>query len=167
MITAQQLIDAIIVREGSTYTNNHLDRGGPTKYGITQATLAKYRNRPVTPEEVEALTEVQAREIYLSVYVAPFQIFPGMGDALLGLLADSAVQHGTGRAMQWLQSAVGAKADGDAGPATVACWKVADTAGVYKNVLKARIKFYAAIIHNDPTEATFANGWFARVCEFI
>ena len=74
--------------------------------------------------------------------------------------------------MQWLQTAIGAKPDGDAGPATMTAWVATSKApgyaeAVYRLVLKTRIKFYAAIIHNDPTQATFANGWFNRICEFI
>jgi lysozyme family protein len=172
MITLNQIIDDIIRRESSKYTNNPSDRGGPTKYGITLVTLAGYRKSPVSAADVEALTEPEARDIYSTVYGAPFQKFPGMADSLLGLLVDSAVQHGAGRAMRWLQAAIGVKPDGDAGPTTMAAWSAMAKApgyadAVYKLVLKRRIKFYAAIIHDDPTQATFANGWADRVCEFI
>ena len=147
MITAQQLIDAIIVREGSTYTNDPTDKGGPTKYGITLATLSQYRGKPCTAADVEALEEPEARACYESLYVAPFKALPGMTDSLLGLLVDSGVQHGTGRAMKWLQAA------GAEDP--------------YASVLKTRIKFYARIIHDDPTQVKYINGWFNRACEFV
>lgn len=167
MITMSQIIDAIIQRESAEYTNNPSDHGGPTKYGITQATLSKYRKRPVTPEEVAALTEPEARDIYAQVYGAPFQL-PSMTDSLLGLLVDSAVQHGEDDAMKWFQAAIGAKPDGDAGPKTVATWiALADKNSVYASVLKTRIKYYAHLIHDDHTQAVFANGWFNRVSEFV
>lgn len=164
----RDIVAAIVAREGEAYTNNPLDKGGPTKWGITQATLARYRKLPVTPEEVAALTRPEAEDIYTTVYAGPFQGFPGIADSLLGLLVDSGVQHGEKRAMKWFQSAIGSTPDGDPGPSTMAHWQAcADKSDVYKSVLKTRIKFYFAIIHDDPSQATFANGWGNRVCEFI
>ena len=169
MSVATDIIDQLIIREGSEYTNDPTDAGGPTKYGITLKTLALYRGHlPTTAADVEALTESDAREIYKNLYIRPFEKFPGMPDSLLGLLVDSGVQHGEGRAMGWLQSAIGAKPDGDAGPATLTAWAAArnyDT--VYKLVLKTRIMFYAHIIHDRPDQVKYINGWFERVCLFI
>jgi lysozyme family protein len=39
--TVDQLIDELITREGG-YVNNPADRGGPTKYGITEATARRH-----------------------------------------------------------------------------------------------------------------------------
>jgi lysozyme family protein len=169
MSVASDIIDQILIREGSEYTNDPTDAGGPTKYGITLKTLTLYRGHlPTTAADVEALTEAEARAIYTAMYVAPFQKFPGMQDSLLGLLVDSGVQHGEGRAMQWLQSAIGAKPDGEAGPATLASWAaVKNPDAIYKLVLKARIMFYAHIIHDRPDQVKYINGWFERVCLFI
>ena len=51
-MTDSEIISAILVREGGgRYTDVPADRGGPTKYGITQAALAEYRatrSRPRT-----------------------------------------------------------------------------------------------------------------------
>lgn len=62
------IIDSILAAEGSTYTNDPSDSGGPTKYGITQKTLSDFRGVKVTPEDVRNLTEKEAREIYLKKY---------------------------------------------------------------------------------------------------
>lgn len=173
MITAQQLIDDIIRREGSEYTDRPHDHGGPTKYGITLDTLATYRGHlSTTAADVQALTETEARTIYEQLYIAPFNPFPGMTYSLLGLLVDSGVQHGAGRAVQWLQTALGVKPDGDPGPKTQAAWSLASSPvinqdALYKTVLKTRIMFYAHIIHHDPTQVENIDGWFNRICEFI
>ena len=45
------LISDIIRREGG-YVNHPDDRGGPTNYGITQATLSEWRRQPVTEFQV-------------------------------------------------------------------------------------------------------------------
>lgn len=171
MIEADRLIDDIIRREGDEYTNNPHDRGGPTKFGITLDTLASYRGHvSVTASDVEALTEVEAREIYDHIYVKPFAPLAGISGPLLGLLVDSGVQHGPERAIKWLQTALGVVSDGDLGPKTVLAWgphQQNDDMPLYKSVLKARIMFYAHIIHHDPTQVEYIDGWFARVCEFI
>lgn len=171
-LSAQMVIDAILVREGSEYTNNPDDKGGPTKWGITQKTLSQYLGRPATEDEVRNMTRDMAVEIYKALYINPFMYLPSMSPRLLGLLVDSAVQHGVKRAMGWLQSSIGADADGIVGPGTLQRWSpyangTRDVNAVYVEVLKTRIKFYAKIIHDNPSQATFANGWFARVCEFI
>jgi hypothetical protein len=100
--------------------------------------------------------------------------------ATLDLVADSAVNHGSRTAIKWLQEAVGADVDGIIGPQTVG--KMAELKrpsqvpggflfygwqGAYNVILKARGLYYAAIIHNDPTQAKFANGWFSRLFAFL
>lgn len=169
-MTTSAIIDQIIVSEGSEYTNDPTDHGGPTKYGITLTTLAEYRANPgTTAADVEALTEDEARKMYNDKYVGPFVKFPGMQDPLLGLLVDSGVQHGVDKATEWLQSAIGAKPDGDAGPVTVAAWIAVrhDDGVTYKLVLRSRIMYYAHIIHNHPDQVKYIDGWFERVCLFV
>jgi hypothetical protein len=34
-------------------------------------------------------------------------------------------------------------------------------------IVKSRGLYYAAIIHNDPTQSRFANGWFIRLFAFL
>lgn len=69
MKNAQDIISGIIKAEGSKYTNHPSDKGGPTKYGITLKTLSEHRGKPCTAEDVEKLTEAEAREIYLLRYI--------------------------------------------------------------------------------------------------
>ena len=64
----QEVIDEILRVEGAEYTNDPDDSGGPTKFGITQATLSEYRGASVTAEDVQELSEKEARVIYLQRY---------------------------------------------------------------------------------------------------
>jgi lysozyme family protein len=143
-MNTESLLDDILRREGG-FVDHPADRGGPTNFGITQATLAIYR------------------ELYLRG--------PGFDriecDALRALLLDCAVNHGTGRAARWLQQAAGVTVDGRVGPVTLAAVNRQDGARLYRAVLAERCRFYGRLITRDPSQAVFAAGWASRVAEFI
>ncbi|OBS10804.1 glycoside hydrolase family 108 protein [Acidihalobacter prosperus] len=163
----QTLIGNILTREGDTYTDRVSDLGGPTKYGITQATLAKYRGQPVTPADVEALTRDEAFAIYLKAYIDDPEFEHIDSDDLRDLLVDSGVQHGPGRAVQWVQRSVGVKVDGILGPISLNAINTANARALYVRTLSQRVRFYGAIITNTPDQAANASGWMNRIAPFI
>ena len=58
-------IDEILdVIEGPEFTDDPADSGGPTRWGITQATLSARRGYQVTAQEVAELERSEARQIY-------------------------------------------------------------------------------------------------------
>ena len=158
------LLNEILRREGG-YTDHPADRGGPTNFGITLATLSEYEGRPVQAGDVKALDKKKAGEIYKKLYFEPFKFVAD--ENLAALLVDSAVQHGVQRAMKWLQEGLGVEADGIAGPVTKGAYRQAEPSVVYRVVLRRRIVFYGQIIKNDPKQAVFAEGWMRRVAEFV
>jgi len=166
-MSLDHIIDAILVREGSTYTHRPNDRGGPTRYGITQRTLADYRGRPVGADDVHALTEVEARDIYRYVYA----IRPGLSrivsPELQDLAIDCAVNHGPSRAVRMLQSAAGALADGVFGDATDRAVNRGNQDIIYRRLCASRVRLYGEIIRADQSQAEFAAGWLSRVASFI
>ena len=162
-----RIIDEIIRREGDQYTNRPADRGGPTKYGITQQTLSRWRKRPVSAREVAALREDEARAIYHYLYIVE-PGFDGIEDQRLReLMVDSGVQHGTRRVTRWLQRAAGAGVDGILGPRTRRAIRETGEAVVYRRVLARRVRFYGRIVTRFPDQAEFAAGWANRAAEFI
>ena len=165
-MTNDTILDAVIAREGG-YVNNPADAGGPTNFGITLATLAAYRGRPATADDVRALTEAEAREIYRVRYIDG----PGYGaiadDDLRALVVDCAVNHGSGRATRWLQAAAGVSPDGILGPATRAAVGVSNARELRARVTAARARAYGHLITRDPAQSVFAAGWLDRLAEFI
>lgn len=126
------IITDVIRRESPKYTNNPKDSGGPTKFGITQATLASYRGRAVTAAEVAALTEGDAREIYRHKFIAKPGYLPvlELSVAIGEEVVDTGVNAGPARATSFLQEALNGlnrnqrdysdiAEDGICGPATV------------------------------------------------
>ena len=54
------IIEKTMRREGwDKYTNRASDRGGPTKWGITQGAWSGYINRLATINEIKAITEAK------------------------------------------------------------------------------------------------------------
>lgn len=177
--SVQDLITEILRKEGSTYTDNPADSGGPTKYGITQETLARHRGRATTAAEVMRLTEAEAREIYFARYVvAPgyqpvLALSPSIGEELV----DTGVNAGPARATQFLQRALNAlnrqgkdyadiKVDGECGPGTVTALRkfLARRGREGETVLLRALnclqgEFYIDLAERRPKDETFLYGW--------
>ena len=165
----------ILRREGG-FVDHPADRGGPTNFGITAATLGDWcgLGRPASREEVKALTEREARKIYTQRYLTDTGFAQIPNAKLRDLLLDCAVHHGPRRAAVWLQEAVGVTADGKVGPRTVEA--VTDYGrrdqGRRRRPLQAvilakRLVFLGELITKDPKQAVFAKGWMVRVAEFL
>lgn len=166
-MTPDDIIAEILRREGDRYTDHLSDRGGPTKYGITQTTLAVWREHPVTAQDVSALTEAEATAIYRDIYIER-PGFNGVADSRLRALAvDSAVLHGVNRAVMWLQQVAGCRTDGTLGPASLGAINAGDSIRLHAGLLALRIAFIGRLITHDSTQAEFAAGWLARVAEFL
>jgi len=78
------------------------------------------------------------------------------------LVFDAAVNNGIGHAACWLQTAAGATADGDIGPATLAAVVAASGGGaaLCGEFQAQRLTFVAAL----PTWRVFGLGWARRLC---
>jgi lysozyme family protein len=165
-VTPNEIIEAILRREGG-YVDHPADKGGATKYGITQATLAEWMGRPATIDDVKQLTEHEAREIYREQYI----VRPGFlgidNDAVRALAIDCAVNHGVKRAVQLLQEAARVFTDGIFGPNTKDAVNRMTAAVLYRRLCAARVRLYGQIITKNPTQSVFAAGWCNRVAEFI
>lgn len=170
----QRLIAALVDREGG-YSNRAADRGGPTNFGITQATLSNWLSKPASADDVRLLTREQAAAIYAAEYLTTPGISLIADDDLRELVFDGGVQHGVDRAVKWLQAVVGTASDGRIGPVTAAKVNAANTASVYRRFLARRMCFYGEIITADAkrgtppaqSQAMNALGWMNRMAPFI
>jgi len=172
--TDQRLIAEVIDREGG-YSNRSSDRGGPTNFGITQATLSAWLGRPASVADVQQLT----RDTAVAIYTANYLTTPGIvlitSDALRDLVFDSGIQHSVERAVQWLQAIAGTVQDGRIGPVTAAKVNAGNVHSIYLRYLARRLRFYGEIITADakrgtaPTssQAQNAAGWMNRMAPFV
>jgi len=100
------VIDELIEREGG-YVNHPNDKGGATKYGITEKTArahSYFGNMIDMPREL-------AEQIYLEDYYIGTKIHLLTNHAIRDELLDSAVLHGPSQAIKWLQTAVNKLSD--------------------------------------------------------
>ena len=144
-----QAFEKLLGHEGG-YVNNPADPGGETKYGISK--------RAYPTLDIKNLTLDTAKTIYLVDYwrasgcdAAPdkikFQIF------------DVAVNSGVGRAVQFVQSVVGATPDGIMGPKTLAALAAIDPPVFISHFNAERLEFMAHL----PEWPSFGRGWARRI----
>jgi lysozyme family protein len=170
-MSVDTLIDRLIQREGG-YVNHPSDRGGPTNFGITQATLSAWRERPVSAADVQALGKDEAKAIYRDRYFTR-PGFDGVQDPeLQELVFDFAVHSGPGAAAKGLQTALkdmglyqGA-IDGGFGPQSQAALRACrNIPELYYRLKCERFELFLRFIGRDPAQAVFATGWSNRMDE--
>jgi len=120
------LVDVV---ETGEYTNDPADPGGPTRWGITQRTLARWRKHPVTAEDVEHLPRGEAMDVYRAQYVTEpgFDKLADVSTRIALEVIDTGVNMGVGIAARYLQRCLNLLddaptliADGVCGPKSVA-----------------------------------------------
>lgn len=155
----QTCLPLILAHEGG-YVDNIHDNGGATNLGITQATLAAYRDHAVTKADVKALTPAMVAPIY----EANFWRTCGadkMPDGLDYAVFDFAVNSGPGRAKKYTQLAAGVAADGAIGPATLAAVFRIGAPEMIKRLTAKRLTYLQALADYSH----FGAGWWRRVNE--
>lgn len=163
-MTDDDIISAILKREGG-YVNIAADRGGPTKFGITQGTLAEWRGTPVTLSDVQTLTEDEARAIYRKRYVVDPGFDQLAAPQLRALVVDTGVNHGPVSAIKMLQMALRVNADGIIGKETLDALK--SSPGVRARMVAERARAYGRLLGAEPNQYVFAAGWMNRLAEWI
>jgi lysozyme family protein len=106
-----QLIDDVIGREGG-FSNHPADRGGPTRWGITEAVARAHGYRGV----MRAFPRTEAESIYKRIYwTRPgFDRIATIAPAIAAELFDTGVNMGPAVAVSFLQRALNALNRGSA-----------------------------------------------------
>ena len=146
-----------LAQEGG-YTNDAGDPGGPTNFGITQATLAQWRGVAVAPSDVLLLSQIEAAAIYRRMYwnACRCSTLP-LGSDLM--VFDFAVNAGAVTSIKELQGQVEVVEDGIFGPATEAAVQACGTVALVMALQEAHEAHYRSL----PDFTTFGNGWLARL----
>lgn len=168
MTPIDRIIEAILVREGSKFTDDPTDQGGPTKFGITLPPFTEFLGREATVEELRKLTEATATQIYRDLYVIKPMYHRLVNEALRALVVDSGVLHGRGWTTRRLQEVVGATADGTIGPLTLQAIEFADkTNNLVNQFTRRRIHRIGRIVQRRPSQIKYVVGWLDRATAFL
>lgn len=159
------MLSALIKREGG-FSHLPADKGGATKFGITQGTLAFWRHSLATIEDVKNLTEIEAKAIYKDLYYNRPKI-AGLPDPLDDFMFDFAVNSGPQLAIMALQETLKIKADGVIGPVTLAAAYAADLHTLINGMVRWRVMMIARIVKRDLSQVAFLAGWLSRCFEFV
>ena len=148
----------VLTLEGGDSDHPH-DRGGKTRYGISQ--------RAYPELDIKALTLADAAAIYQRDYWLPAAC-PQLPHRLGIAVFDSAVNQGVFRAVRLLQEAIGVPADGLFGPRSLSALNrrlrtEADERELLVQFLGLRARHYHELVFSTPAQAVFFPGWLRRL----
>jgi type VI secretion system secreted protein VgrG len=151
----------------SKYTNDPDDRGGPTKWGITLATMKAGGHDldldgDVDADDVKLIDESLAKSIYHNRYWQPIHADKIQSERIAIKLFDHGVNMGPAKASRIAQEALnefgyGLVADGKIGPVTLNALNTVDEDQFLLMVTTKLIDFYRSL--NQPK---FIKGWTNR-----
>lgn len=167
MAEFDDLIGPLIEREGGDeYTNRENDRGGPTKYGVTQSTFGAWLLKHGLPyRDVSTITHGEAVKVYFEEFWTAANCH-ALPPNLRELQFDAAVQHSPRGAIKLLQKASGVTNDGVFGQKTLsAVFAMNEDLLLYRYIVM-RYRFYGHIINRDRKQLANIRGWMDRMEAF-
>jgi lysozyme family protein len=171
-----KVLHDILKREGwPTYTEHPDDRGGPTKGGITLATLRSWRRKPgmyggtanVQKRHLQNLKEEEALAILKQRYVKCNGIDKVENPELQAQIIDDAVLSGPYLAVKDLQKTVNVDQDGIIGSKTLAAIELNNPIIVNRKLAVERSLRLARFVQKNPNQLVFLVGWLKRCLEFV
>jgi lysozyme family protein len=146
-------IQKILDNEGGL-SENPMDRGGKTRYGISQKS---YPN-----EYIDSLTIERAKFLYERDYWNPILGNQIMSQEVADSLLDFAVNAGIKTAVKLAQSVVGVDADGSVGKDTIYAINTYSPKLFLAEFKLAKIQKYVDICLTNSSQKTFFFGWIIR-----
>ncbi len=147
------------------FVDHPSDPGGATNLGITHHTLASWRGKPVTVQDVRDLTEAEAKQIFFARYWTPLHC-DEMSVSLALMTYNAGVNSGPSRGGKLLQQALNEHGqdlavDGAVGAKTIAAANSVDERSAVESYARAHENFYRGL----RTFGTFGRGWLNRLSD--
>ena len=151
---------AHLLKHEGGFVNHPSDPGGATNLGVTQAVWEGWIDRSVSEKNMKALTPAKVAPLYREMYwdrIKADKLPSGVDYCVF----DAAVNSGVSRAAKWLQTTVGAVADGAIGEQTLKQVLLTNPQMVIDKYSAIRLEF----LKGRSTWPTFGKGWGRRVEE--
>jgi lysozyme family protein len=156
MASFDKAIVKTLAREGGAkFTDIPADKGGATKYGISQAAYPNV--------DIRNLTEQQAREIYKRDYWDRVRGDDIKSQVIAEAIFDTAVNMGVRTTSRMVQRILEIEpSDGILGSASLGVINQAEDKDFVPQFALAKIAYYASICNKDYSQAKFLLGWINR-----
>jgi lysozyme family protein len=162
MAEFNQAIEYVLANEGG-FVSNPNDSGGVTNFGVTIPMLTSYRKKQVTTQDMQNLTQAEAKLLYQSFFWDRLHI-SGLNQAIATAILDTAVNEGQITAVKLAQHCIGPSImpDGIMGPATLqALDKTNPDMFIYSYIGYLQDR-YADFCINATNQLVFIKGWLRR-----
>lgn len=152
-----------ILRWEGGFVDHPADPGGRTNKGVTQRVYNAWRMRQGLPtRDVKGIEDGEVMAVYESGYWVPPRC-DLLSQPLDLVQFDTAVNMGPGRAVRFLQQAVGCGVDGDFGPGTLRAVAACPPGDAVIRYCDIREAFYRQIVAKKPDQGVFLKGWLNRL----
>jgi lysozyme family protein len=161
MSSFETAIGPLLADEGEG-VNPHDNGRGPSKWGVT---LMSYRELvpSATEQDIYDLTREQATAFYRRMHWDKFHIGLIDDQPIATKLLNLGANIGQGTAIQFLQRAVGAPADGTIGPKTAAAANRISSEKLLEGIRTTGAQYYRELVARRPEYARFLEGWLKRL----
>ncbi len=156
MADFNKAIDKTLAHEGGAkFTDDPIDRGGATKYGVSQ--------RAYPNVDIRNLTEQQARDIYRRDYWDRIRADEISSQAIAENIFDTAVNMGVRTASRLAQVALDIEpADGIVGSQSLKTINATDESSFIANYTIGKIARYTYICNRNESQKKYLLGWINR-----
>ena len=164
----EEIVSKTIKHEGG-YVDHPNDRGGKTKYGITETVARNYGYEG----RMQDLSKETAKEIYRQEFWDKVKA-DEFDEEIAYVLFDTAVNMGAGRAVMLLQETYNRvtpdnniSVDGIVGPETIGAVNQADREHILLGYIAGRTQRYFDIVDNNDSQKVFIRGWLSRMITIV
>jgi len=168
MTPFEKALEHVLEREGG-YVDHPDDRGGPTNFGITIGTLARWRGRIVTRDDVKSIPKSEVVAIYKVRYWDACGLDQIESDKIALCIFDQAVNRGVKPAVKQAQmvgedlSEIALLIDGVLGPRSANAINVVNPTSFCMAYIDASREYYRRLAARVPRQKTFLKGWLNRM----
>jgi len=154
------------------YSDDPVDRGGRTNWGITEATLKDaYLRGLVSTRDVASLSKEEARRIYKADYWDALKLDSVLSPAIAAEIFDTTVNMGRSAAVKILQEALnylGESLAMDSGMGmkdlgALNKWSSKDERALFVCLNGFQFIRYVGIVEMNASQKRFARGWTKRI----